>query len=165
MSIYRKRYPWNFALLLLFTLCISFTLGMMAACFSELSVVMAVAITFCVFVGLSLYVVYSKQDFSGWGPFLASLMIVIVSAIFIQVIVWYVIGISFPVVNMVIAAFSSLLFSGYIIFDTYMILNRTDCDDFVMGAASLYIDVLNLFSSLLRLIEGCRNGSTAPVFR
>lgn len=34
----------------------------------------------------------------------------------------------------------SLLFSGYIVFDTFMIFNRLSADEFILGAISLYLE-------------------------
>merc|ERR1711904_47979 len=51
------------------------------------------------------------------------------------------------------AAAGALLFSVYIIFDTNQILKKYADDEYVAAAASLYLDVLNLFLEILKELE------------
>lgn len=41
---------------------------------------------------------------------------------------------------MVYAGIGILLFSGYIVYDTYMINTRLSPDEYIMGAISLYLE-------------------------
>ena len=54
-------------------------------------------------------------------------------------------------------AFGALLFSGYIIYDTYNIMNRMGPDDWVMACVELYLDVINLFLSILEIFSSSSN--------
>ena len=51
----------------------------------------------------------------------------------------------------IISAVGAILFSAYILYDTQMIL-RGGYDSPVLAAVSLYLDILNLFISLLNLL-------------
>jgi len=51
----------------------------------------------------------------------------------------------------------SLLFSGYIVYDTYVITKKLSPDEFIMGAISLYLDFINLFINILRLLNNVEN--------
>ena len=42
--------------------------------------------------------------------------------------------------DLLYAAGGCLLFSGYIVYDTYMISNRLSPDEFILGAISLYLE-------------------------
>ena len=42
--------------------------------------------------------------------------------------------------DLIYAAGGCLLFSGYIVYDTYMINARLSPDEFIMGAISLYLE-------------------------
>jgi FtsH-binding integral membrane protein len=55
-----------------------------------------------------------------------------------------------------IAAGGVVLFSGFILFDTSNILRHYDVQDYTSATLALYLDVLNLFLFLLRLL-GNRN--------
>jgi len=56
---------------------------------------------------------------------------------------------------MTIAAVSALVFSGYILFDTSRIVLGGETN-YILATLRLYLDVLNLFLSLLRLLGGRR---------
>jgi FtsH-binding integral membrane protein len=45
-----------------------------------------------------------------------------------------------------------ILFSLFILYDTSMIMNRLGTDEWVIASVDLYLDVLNLFLYLLRLL-------------
>ena len=50
-----------------------------------------------------------------------------------------------PIVNTVYAGLACVLFTGYIVFDTWWLLNRVSPDDFVIISVNLYLDIINLF--------------------
>ena len=47
--------------------------------------------------------------------------------------------------DLVIAIGACLLFSGYIVYDTYTINKRLSPDEYIMGAISLYLELVFLF--------------------
>ncbi len=47
----------------------------------------------------------------------------------------------------------ALLFSGYVVYDTYVITKRLSPDEYIMGAISLYLDFINLFLYILRVLN------------
>ncbi|KAI9432144.1 inhibitor of apoptosis-promoting Bax1-domain-containing protein [Russula earlei] len=55
--------------------------------------------------------------------------------------------------NLIYAIGGTLLFSGYIVYDTYLINKRLSPDEYILGAISLYLDFVNLFLSILRLLN------------
>ena len=50
-----------------------------------------------------------------------------------------------PVVNTVYAGLGSLIFTGYIVFDTWWLLKRASPDDAVFVCVILYLDIINSF--------------------
>jgi len=52
-----------------------------------------------------------------------------------------------------IACFSVLLFSGFVLYDTQQIMKRVSVDEAILGALTLYLDFLNLFLSVLRVVS------------
>ena len=52
----------------------------------------------------------------------------------------------------------SLIFSGYILYDTSMIMHCYGPDDYVMAAIQLYLDIINLFLYLLELLRMLQGG-------
>lgn len=59
--------------------------------------------------------------------------------------------------SLVYAIGGTLLFSGYIVYDTYLINRRLSPDEYIMGAISLYLDFVNLFLSILRLLSSLQD--------
>lgn len=53
----------------------------------------------------------------------------------------------------VLAVGGAVIFSLYIIFDVYMISRRLSPDEYIPAAISLYLDVLNLFLHILRILS------------
>ena len=46
---------------------------------------------------------------------------------------------------------ATLVFSGFIIFDTHMLLKRHTYNEYVVAAIALYLDVINLFMAQMSL--------------
>jgi len=144
----RHSHPLNFVLLSTFTLLEAFTLGITVAFFDNVIVMQALLITLGVFLGLTMFTFQSKYDFSGLGPWLFGGLIALLMT--------GIVGIFIPfsrTMDLIYAIGGCLLFSGYIVYDTYIINSRLSPDEFIMGAISLYLDFINLFISILRLLN------------
>jgi FtsH-binding integral membrane protein len=59
--------------------------------------------------------------------------------------------------SLIYAIGGTLLFSGYIVYDTYLINRRLSPDEYILGAISLYLDFINLFLSILRLLSNMQD--------
>jgi FtsH-binding integral membrane protein len=59
--------------------------------------------------------------------------------------------------DLIYAIVGTLLFSGYVVYDTYLINSRLSPDEYIMGAISLYLDFINLFLSILRLLSNLQD--------
>ncbi|MEE8396099.1 MAG: Bax inhibitor-1 family protein, partial [bacterium] len=62
-----------------------------------------------------------------------------------------------PITEFAIAGAGVILFSGFILYDTSNILRNYDVGDYTAATLSLYLDILNLFLFLLRLLSGGRD--------
>ncbi|CAD6572089.1 MAG: hypothetical protein CYPHOPRED_004709 [Cyphobasidiales sp. Tagirdzhanova-0007] len=148
----RQSYPANVALLSVFTVFESFSVGSVVTFYDSKIVLQALVITSFVFLGLTLFAMQTKYDLSSMGGVLYTMLI---SFVFIGLV-----SIFFPfsrVIDAVYAGFGTLLFSAYILYDTYMICNRLSPDEWVLAVVSLYLDILNLFLSLLRLLNSTQD--------
>lgn len=45
---------------------------------------------------------------------------------------------------------------GYIAYDTHLMVQRYDLDQYIWAAVGLYLDIINLFLRLLQLLNGGR---------
>lgn len=101
------------------------------------------------FGGLTGYVVVSKRDFSFLGSALTMGLFVVLGAAILNLFF------QSNVLGLAIASVGVILFGGYVLFDTWRILRSQDRDA-VGGALTLYLDFLNLFIFLLRILGSRR---------
>jgi len=144
----RHSHPANLIFLSTFTVLEAATLGFIVAFYDTTIVLQALLITLGIFLGLTLFTLQSKWDFSGMAPFLFGGLIALLMT--------GIVGIFIPfskTFDLIYAIGGSLLFSGYVVFDTYMIFNRLSADEFILGAISLYLDFINLFLNILRVLN------------
>lgn len=50
----------------------------------------------------------------------------------------------------------ALLFCGFIIFDTHMIMHKLSPEEYIMASINLYLDFINLFIYILRILQAAR---------
>ena len=155
LMVQKNRYPLNFMLLLAFTACMSYVIGitctLYAAAGMGVLVVEAFAITSILFIGLTLFVMYSNIDFSFLGMVLpALLMILMIWGLFAMVFFE-----SF-VFRQVYALAGCVIFVLYILFDTHQVMTTLAYDEYILGAINLYLDFINLFIFILQLLAGGR---------
>lgn len=134
----------------IFTGCMGMALGPILNRYLAMSnggevIMQALGGTALIFFGLSAYALTTKKDFSFMGGFLSvGIMVVFVAAIaniFFAV----------PAVSLAISAAIVMLMSGFILFDTSRIINGGETN-YIRATVSLYLNIYNLFISLLQLI-------------
>jgi len=101
--------------------------------------------TACVFAVMASIATTSKRDFSGMGSWLMAGVIVLILAgianIFLQM----------SVLSIVISVLAIGIFSAFILFDVQRIVNGGETN-YITATLSIYLDVYNIFTSLLRLL-------------
>jgi modulator of FtsH protease len=107
------------------------------------TVLTAAVLTTAVTLALTAYVHKTGKDFTRMGGFLFAGLIVVLLASIAAIFV--------PVMQAGVSAAAALLFSGFILFDTSRLI-RGEEDNYVMAACSMYLNVLNLFLSILQLL-------------
>ena len=50
-----------------------------------------------------------------------------------------------------------MIFCGFILFDTYAIMHRLSTEDYIIAAIDLYLDFINLFIYVLRILDALKN--------
>jgi len=108
-------------------------------------VALAGGMTAVIFFALAGFATVTKKDFSFMGKFLfVGLILLIVAALanlFFQI----------PALSLTISAIAVLLFSAYILYDVSRIVNGGETN-YVMATMSLFLNIYNLFTSLLNLL-------------
>lgn len=115
-------------------------------------VVEALLLTGITFAALSFYAVTTKKDLSFLGGMLMTALIVMIVGGLLNMFFFQSSAISFAY-----SAIGVLVFSGFILYDTQNILRRYPTDEYISATLSLYLDVLNLFLMILRLLGGSRD--------
>lgn len=105
----------------------------------------ALLLTGVAFGGLSLFAINTKRDFTALGKFLFIALIIMIVAGLINIFL------GSSLLQTIIAAAGALLFSVFILYDTQNIIQGNYATP-TEAAIALYLDVLNLFISILQLL-------------
>ena len=102
------------------------------------------------FLGLSAYVQVTKKDFAFLGGFL---MVALIGLIVVSLVGMF---FSTPGLSLLLAYASVLIFGAYILYDTSNIIAGRQTN-YIMATISLYLDILNMFTAMLRIVSGGRD--------
>jgi hypothetical protein len=116
-------------------------------------------VTSASFGALSLYGYTTPRSLSAWGSFLFMGLVGIIIA---MVVNWF---LASPAIDFAISAIGVIVFAGLTAYDTQKIKEMYDAGDdtetagkkAIMGSLTLYLDFINLFLFLLRLMGNNRN--------
>src|SRR5436190_20061174 len=112
------------------------------------SIFQAGVLTVGIFGGLTAYVFISNRDFSFLRGMVTVGLIVVILAGLLNVLFVGSIGLGFA-----LAVATLLLFAGFVLYDTSNIIRRYPTNEYVSGALALYLDALNIFLALLRILN------------
>jgi len=153
----RRKSPGNLICLGVFTLAEGFMMGCVVSVYQVDEVMMALGITVAVVFGLTIFALQTKIDFTAMGGILLVALICLMMFGFFALI--------FPgnkIVNIVYASLGALIFGIYIIFDTQMMMGgkhqyALDPEEYVFASLNLYLDIIQLFLFILRLVGSARD--------
>ncbi|POO02318.1 Bax inhibitor 1-related [Trema orientale] len=151
LHVYQQKHPLNFIFLGLFTVTLSLTVGVSCANTDGRIVLEALILTSAVVSSLTGYTFWASKkgkDFSYLGPILFTGLIILILTGFIQAF--------FPLGSTSVAVYGAvgaIIFSGYIVYDTQNLIKRFTYDEYIWAAITLYLDILNLFLSILRMLR------------
>ncbi len=103
-----------------------------------------------IFLGLSGYALTTRRDFSFLGGFLFVGLLVVLGAALLNIFF------AVPAVSLALSAAIVMLMSGFILFDTSRMVNG-QVDNYVLATIGLYMNIFNLFISLLQLLGFARD--------
>jgi FtsH-binding integral membrane protein len=148
LMCYKDKSPQNMYLLAAFTFVEAFMVGTVTTAYAEENagiVLEAVFLTGAIFIGLTVFTFQSKIDFSFLGAFLSMGLGAL--------ILWGFFAMLFGVgTGYVYALLGCIIFSGYILFDTWLIMDKLNPHEYVLAAIMLYLDIINLFLYILQLL-------------
>jgi modulator of FtsH protease len=106
--------------------------------------------TGAIFLALSAYALTTRRDFSFMGGFLMVGLIVVLLAMLGNLFF------HMPALSMALSAAVILLMSGFILYDTSRMVNGGETN-YLMMTVSLYLNIYNIFVSLLNLLGASRD--------
>ncbi|KAG2429272.1 hypothetical protein HXX76_011041 [Chlamydomonas incerta] len=148
----RQSHPTNLVLLFAFTAAEGVLVGAASAASRTDIVLLAFGLTAGITMAMTVYALTTKNDMtmSGaalysclWGLLLAGLV-----GVFVRTSAF----------NIVLSALGAVVFSVYIAYDVQCLLGgehkyAVSPDEYVLGAIAIYLDVINLFMHILRLLN------------
>lgn len=152
---YQQKHPLNFVFLGLFTVSLSLSVGVACANTKGRIVLEALILTSGVVLSLTGYTFWASRkgkDFSYLGPALFAGLMVLLLTSFIQV--FFPIG---PTSVAIFGGLGALVFSAFLVYDTDNLIKRYTYDEYIWASVVLYLDVLNLFLSILNLLRGMQS--------
>ncbi|KAK7433241.1 hypothetical protein QQZ08_000177 [Neonectria magnoliae] len=148
----RKSYPTNLLFLSLFTLAEAYTISVIVSFYKTEIVLNAVILTAGMFVFLTAFACQSKYDFTSWMPYLFGALWGLVLFGFMAMFFPY-----SSTTELIYGGVAALIFSGYILVDTQLIMRHHHVEEEIAAAISLYLDIINLFLAILRILNSQSN--------
>ena len=151
----RDAFPVNIGLVFLFTFAMGVYISPVLYVYGQQHpglITQAAMLTIGAFGVLTSYAFMSRRDFSAWGSFFSVGLWVVIGGVLLNVFFF-----KNPGIQVALAGVTVLVFSGLLVFDTWRLRNTYGPDEYVAAAVSIYLDLLNLFMALLRILGGRRD--------
>lgn len=149
----QKVFPANIGFVLLFTVVAGVYISPILYVYGRAQpglITQAATLTIGAFGILTAYAFISRRDFSAWGSFFMVGLWVLIGTMLLNLYFRN------PAMELWLAGITVLVFSGLLVFDTWRIRNVYGPDEYVAAAVQIYLDLLNLFLGLLRVLGGRR---------
>jgi len=150
----KAEFPFNIGLVLLFNLVMGVMISPALFFYGRQQpglIGQAAVLTIGAFGILTLYAFVSRRDFSAWGSFLIVGLWVLIGTMLLNFFFQN------AAIDLWLASVAVLLFSGLLVFDTWRLRNFYGPDEYVGAAVQIYLDLLNMFMAILRVMGNRRN--------
>jgi len=148
----RRKHPINIITLSVFTLALSFLVGIISVYHDAEWVWTAMAITGAITLSLTLFAFQTKWDFTGWGPFICAFIWTVVIFGFLSLFYWQN---NQPIWYAVYCALIGLAYSMFLVYHTQRLLRgkkgSISPEEYIYAAIRIYIDIVMIFLIILRL--------------
>lgn len=148
----RKSYPTNLLFLSLFTVAEAYTISVIVSFYKTSIVLNAVILTAGIFIFLTAFACQTKYDFTSWMPYLFGALWGLVLFGLVSMFLPY-----NSTAELIYGGLAALIFSAYILVDTQLVLRKHHVEEEIAAAISLYLDIINLFLAILRILNGQSN--------
>lgn len=146
----RRETPTNLILLAAFTVVQAYTIGVLVSFYDQSLVLTALGLTFAVVLGLTIFTFQSKRDFTAIGSGLFAASCVLLLGLVINMILGN------SLLDFALSIGGALLFSLFIVYDTKLLMTQLSPEEYILATINLYLDIVNLFIYILRILEAAR---------
>lgn len=136
----------------IFTLLEAYGISVVVSFFSTRIVLNAVFLTAGIFIFLTLFACQTKYDFTSWMPYLFGALWGLILFGLVYIFLPY-----SSTGELIYGGLTALIFSGYILVDTQLIMRKHHVEEEIAAAVSLYLDIINLFLAILRILNSQNN--------
>ena len=147
--------PLNYILMFILTACMSYVVGQATLYYDGPAILIAFGITAVVVIALTIYASCTSTDFTNCG----ALSIVLGVALMIGTIAGLILKNKWFDVGM--AVLGTIIFGFYLVIDIQLVIGKNSrgysTDDYIMASVSIYMDIVNLFIEILKLVGTVRN--------
>ena len=151
----RKKFPLNMIMLTVFTVSMSYVVGIVCLQYYVMGigyiVAEAFALTSLIFIMLTLYALQTKVDMN----YLSLALFTVMMVMFWWFILCFFCFPSFSFYQ-VYCVLGVVLMALLIVYDTKLNQEFLSYDEYVLGAVNLYLDFINMFLFILNLLSGGR---------
>jgi protein lifeguard len=148
----RHSYPTNLLFLSGFTLLEAYTISVVVSFYKTSIVLNAVLLTAGIFVFLTAFACQTRYDFTSWMPYLFGGLWGLILFGFMAAFFPY-----SSTGELIYGGLAALIFSGYILVDTQLVIRHHHVEEEIAAAISLYLDIINLFLAILRILNSQQN--------
>lgn len=146
LHVKRHHVPINFILLGAFTVVESMAVGVAVSMYEAEVVVKAFVLTLVITGGLTAYTFQTKRDFTNIGAGLLIGLLIMIGLGMMNIFL------GSTGLELALAGGSALIFCLFIVYDTQMMMQKLSPEEYILATINLYLDILNLFLELLRLL-------------
>ncbi|KAK7740757.1 hypothetical protein SLS53_005225 [Cytospora paraplurivora] len=148
----RHSYPSNLLFLSGFTLFEAYAISVVVSFYQTSIVLNAVLLTGGIFIFLTAFACQTKYDFTSWMPYLFGGLWGLILFGFMAMFFPY-----SSTGELIYGGLAALIFSGYILVDTQLVMRHHHVEEEIAAAISLYLDIINLFLAILRILNSQQN--------
>jgi len=155
-AIARQGEVFGYILLALFSVITGIFFGPLIRAYVEMGgidlVYQALGLTVAMFGGLTGYVFLTKKDFSFLAGGLYMMLFLLIGVGILSIFVPFSAGASF-----LFSLVGAIVFCGFVLYDTSNIMHRYQPEQFAVATLMIYLDFINLFLYILRLLSSRRD--------
>ena len=149
----RRSYPTNYIILGAFTVCFSLVVATTASFYGSEVVAIALAITTVAVVGIVLFALQTRIDFTMLRGFIFAFVISLILFGFITL------AFQVQILNVLYSSIGAFIFSVILVYDIHALMGgafgkkyQIDPEEYIFASVNIYLDIIYIFVRILQLV-------------